>query len=327
MTTIDSTRRFKRLFRHYGVWLASVMILSVGLSLVSQSVSAVELQNSEIDIAFHQLRYDTQTRIAAIRDGDESFSQTDDLAKSLAEDFDQSSLPGRKSSLKAGLLSFVVPGLGQVYNGSHIGKVAAFAGAEVGLILGAKKYNNDANNLVKKFESFARANWNEQDYWNYLSKVYGDTTDANDDLGGNHGHHLPSTETQQYFEMIGKYDQFSYGWARSEDTTVGPNDLLPWDTAANTAQYEYAFGNRYPSPKRLFYNTMRADANTNFDNRDRMIIFTIVNHVVSAVDAVISANRHNKKLAGSSGGLTFQPSVRHDENWALIPEVKISWRF
>ncbi len=306
------------------VIVALVFCLSLGTLASPQIVSAAEFKSLEIDLALHQLRYGSQDRIAALQDGGEGLDDFNDGA-SFSEDRGSGSKSGRKSPFKAGLLSLIIPGLGQVYNGSHIGKAALFAGAEVTFLLSAKKFDNDANEIVGNFENFARANWNEEDYFRYLESVYGDTTDANDDLGGNHGHHLPSTETQQYFEMIGKYDQFSYGWARSED--FGPNDTLPWDTAGSVSQYEYAFGDRYPSPKRLAYNEMRANANNTFGDRDQMVIFAIVNHLVSSIDAVISANRHNKTLKGSSGGLSFHPSVRHDQNWALIPEVKLSLSF
>ncbi len=310
------------------LFMIFVMVAIVSGVTVS-GLHAEELQNSEIDIALHQLRYSVQERITGYTSSDKAFDNIDkDLADDLAGDFGTDNIPGRKSVLKAGILSLLIPGLGQVYNGSHIGKVALFAGADVALILGASKFNSDGNDKVAEFRAFARANWNEQDYWNYLNHVYGDTTDVDDNLGGNHGHHLPTTQTQQYFEMIGKYDQFSYGWARAED--FEPNDTLPWDTAstpANKSQYEYDFENRYPSQLRLDYNQMRADANDKFGKRDKMVIFVMVNHVVSSVDAIVSAHRHNKELEGAGGSVSFHPSVRHDENWGLIPEVKLSLRF
>lgn len=32
-------------------------------------------------------------------------------------------------------------------------------------------------------------------------------------------HHLPDKKTQEYYEMIGKYDQFRWGWDDYEDAT------------------------------------------------------------------------------------------------------------
>jgi len=279
----QTSRKIRQIF--LVVFLMFVIASGVSVS----GLGAEELRNSEIDIALHQLRYSVQEQVTEYTSSDRAFDDIDeDLAEDLAGDFGEEQIPGHKSVLKAGVLSLLIPGLGQVYNGSHIGKVALFAGADVALLLGASKFDSDGNDKVAEFRAFARANWNEQDYWNYLNHVYGDTTDADDNLGGNHGHHLPNTQTQQYFEMIGKYDQFSYGWARAED--FGPNDTLPWDTAstaANKSQYEYDFENRYPSQLRLDYNQMRADANDKFGKRDKMIIFVMVNHVVSAVDAVV----------------------------------------
>ncbi len=303
----------------------SVTLFTV-LALAIPQLSAVELQSSEIDKAFLQLRYSTQDKIDAFKYGGESGDELNDFSIALDSDLDDNSLPGRKSVLKAGILSLLVPGLGQVYNGSHIGKVALFAGAEVGALLGAKKFDDDGKKTVAKFEAVALANWNEDDYWDYLLQVYNDTTDADDNRGATHGHHLPQTHTQQYFEMIGKYDQFSYGWARAEGHGADSGQIA--DTAFVWSPSDsYNQGNRFNSPMRIAYNALRADANTSFDSRDRMVIFVILNHVVSSVDAVISASRHNKKLEGARGSLSFHPSLRRDENWRLIPEVVVSLKF
>lgn len=315
-----STLVGERLAKCFSVILLVLSVLS------ARPLIAAELHSSEIDRALLQLRYSTQDKIDGFKYDDESSSGLDDFSSSLVDDVGDASLPGRKSVLKAGILSFLVPGLGQVYNGSHIGKVALFAGAEVGALLGAKKYDDDGNNTVAEFEAIARANWNENDYWDYLLQVYNDTTDADDDRGATHGHHLPSTHTQQYFEMIGKYDQFSYGWARAEGHGADSGQIA--DTAFVWSPSDsYNQGNRFNSPMRIAYNTLRADANTSFDNRDRMVIFVILNHVVSSVDAVLAASRHNRKLEGSRSGLSFHPSLRRDENWALIPELKVSLKF
>ncbi|MCH9023840.1 MAG: hypothetical protein IH931_00770, partial [candidate division Zixibacteria bacterium] len=117
---------------------------------------------------------------------------------------------GYKSPSKAFLLSLALPGLGQYYSGSKV-KAAAFVGVEAFAWLMRGKWNSEGTDLTAEFEQFNRDHWSDSVYEDYLFYVYG----VRDDDSANFqevSHHLPDTRTQQYYEMTGKYDQFSWGW-------------------------------------------------------------------------------------------------------------------
>lgn len=201
-----------------------------------------------------------------------------------------------KSPFKAFLLSLAVPGLGQYYNGSKI-KPFIFLGIEATCWIYNVKLNNDGDDITAEFEAFQRAHWSRTSYEDeYLMWVYG----VNDDnlVDPSHveiSHHLPDTETQQYFEMTGKYNQFAWGWDDAE-----LNGLTIDDYSSGNPMPPVAGDNVPTSANRLFYEQRRDDANTKYDQAKRMIMVAAFNHVISAFEALISANRINKRNGGGA---------------------------
>jgi hypothetical protein len=119
-------------------------------------------------------------------------------------------------------------------------------------------------------------------------------------------HALPSTKTQQYYEMIGKYPQFVYGW----EDIVGYTESV--DSQGNTIKHYYnpalvdSAGNpkgnydenlrNVKSPMRDEYEDIRYDSNQNLKRGQNGINLMIVNRIVSAIDAGRLAYHHNKGL-------------------------------
>jgi len=88
-------------------------------------------------------------------------------------------------------------------------------------------------------------------------------------------HKLPPHGEQQYYELIGKYHQYSSGW---NDYTGGEN-------------------NDQISPNFTFYSGMRGEANDFYSVASTAVIGIYVNHFLSALDAVWSTTQFNKDLA------------------------------
>ncbi len=199
----------------------------------------------------------------------------------------------RLSPGKAFAMSLVVPGLGQFYNGSKV-KAAGFLALDVTAWVLHFKNRYDGNDLTDKFNAFADQYWAQTRYEEYLSKAYNGKTDDDSITATEVSHHLPDTKTQQYYEMIGKYDQFSWGWddARLRDSTI---DQF-------TTMFPAVAGNIPYSAHRLEYEIMREDANKKFDASDKWLIVSLANHLISAFDALISAKRHNNNAGGGEFG-------------------------
>lgn len=225
--------------------------------------------------------------------------------------------PTRKSSRKAFFLSLLLPGLGEYYVGSKRG--IAFMGVEALAWWMYVHYTGKGNDIEDEFKSYANANWNYStssgyNYVGWLSYMMTSNGLSTSDLpltydelsanpaymdsitqvmiqnhdGSGISHSLPSTKTQQYYEMIGKYPQFVYGWA----------DIAEYNAAlADTANPDYSVNIRnIESAMRDHYETLRDDSNSNLKMGQNGVNLMIVNRVLSAIDAARLAYHHNKGI-------------------------------
>jgi hypothetical protein len=236
-----------------------------------------------------------------------------------------------KSPRKAFFLSMLLPGLGEYYVGAKRGFV--FMGVEAVAWWMYMSYTKKGNDLDKEFKQFAETNWrysagdSQYSYVEWLAAQMraNDLSDASlprnyADLAKNPAymdsitqalidrsvsgvsHALPSTKTQQYYEMIGKYPQFVYGWA----------DIVGYSTDSQGVKHYFnpslvdSLGNpkgnygenlrTVESPMRNHYVDVRYDSNQNLKRGQNGIELMIVNRVISAIDAARLAYHHNKGL-------------------------------
>ena len=71
---------------------------------------------------------------------------------------------------------------------------------------------------------------------------------------------------------------------------------------------------------------MRKDANDYYDLANKFLIFAMVNHLVSAFDAALSAKRYNKNKAAESW-LSLKTEMKKYSATEAIPIVKLTYRF
>ena len=217
-------------------------------------------------------------------------------------EIDEKALPERSVWLAAGL-SAVIPGAGELYNKSYL-KSAIFFAAEVTAVTVGLIYDKKGDNKTAEFEDFALRHWSVARYalWTItnLSSLnptldpadYGDLfndpnrTQVNwdvlnrleEDIGGYYSHRLAPFKDQQYFEMIGKYQQFNPGWDDFGDENT-----------------PYTYGDPL-TDRYLFYSHLRGEANSFYNIAGAAVIIVIVNHVISAIDAAWTTARYNKSL-------------------------------
>ncbi len=233
----------------------------------------------------------------------------------------------RKNPVLAGALSLILPGAGELYAGSYLlaGLFAALEGAGWYFSIDANSKGDDATVI---YQGYADQNWSVVKYAQWLNdnaKNYpgGDKAvhiDISSDESLPHwqrvnwdqmhttemaipqfSHRLPEYGDQQYYELIGKYNQYSYGW----------NDKLDGD---------YWF----PSENFMYYSGLRGDANRYYDRSSAIINLLIVNHFLSAIDAAWAAARFNKTVELHSGArLERLPDGRPD----LVTSARFSYRF
>jgi len=81
----------------------------------------------------------------------------------------------------------------------------------------------------------------------------------------------------------------------------------------------------YVTSHRSSYMDMRKSANDYLDNAKTFITFSIVVHLVSAFEAAISANRHNKQIADDTWSVNAE--MKRYSAVEKIPVIKLTHRF
>ena len=223
-----------------------------------------------------------------------------------------------RSVPKAFAMSAVIPGLGQVYNGSYW-KAGIAVAVEATLIFAYVSWKGKGNDGTDEYQAYAHGNWSPNRYAEWLNAYSGyggaqiplssltdeqfmhpeDWTAAQQgeattffnairaaerqsvylSTGAGFSHVLPYFGEQQYYELIGKYFQFAPGW---DDYTYEP-DADPQDVMASDAKFYY-------------YAGIHADANDYLRKASWAGAFVFVNHFAAAVEAAVSAKLHNMSL-------------------------------
>jgi hypothetical protein len=200
----------------------------------------------------------------------------------------------------------LVPGAGQIYTKSNIIKPILFLGIEAAGIMGYLNFHGKGEDQRDIYQTYADENWFYDGYHDtngvfhdgYVQWLqdaypstetwrYGDTAKWFDASQGEFvntfAEHLDvwideeadsarPIKNHAYYENIGKYPQFQYGW---KGTDYSEADSL--------------------SDEKETYLVMRKDANDEFSKATRMLFLTMANHLVSAFDAALSARRFNRK--------------------------------
>lgn len=207
----------------------------------------------------------------------------------------------KKSVLLGVLLSALVPGAGEFYGKDYI-KAAIFFGIEV-LSWGAyTMYQVKGNNQTDKFQSYADQYWNVYTYAHWLidqgfpGNDVIDPNEPNREIlrqqimqceSQNFSHTLPEFGSQQFYELIGKYQNFQAGWTNlSHVPTKAPGP--------------YWF-ETYKDPVFVNYAADRQKANDYYDYAKTGVIVVVLNHILSAGDAAWTVAMFNKKVKMETG--------------------------
>ncbi len=207
-----------------------------------------------------------------------------------------------KSSRRAFLQSLVVPGWGQWYYGSRW-KPFVFLGLEAAGWYFWSDFRSTGSDLEDQYQAFADGldpqsgdvRWAFDRYIDGLEAVYGIDDDRQawinpeTDDSTFFSHHISEDDAAEkndtYYENIGKYDQFAFGWHDFDDR----RDFKPGDTT-------YSDGTPiiFLTPDRQAYVQQRDEANREFNKASTVLILTIGNHLLSAFEAALGAKRYNR---------------------------------
>ena len=156
------------------------------------------------------------------------------------------------------LLSAVLPGAGEMYAGSWL-KGSLMLVAEAALWYGYVSFNHRGDEIEDEFHAYADEHWSRQRWEASYDPSHGAT------------HSLPDTKTQQYYEMIGKYDQFMTGWD------------------------DYVEGGPHLTPNRDYYEGLRHDSNIQFRRATTCVMFSMGNRILSVFDTAFTIRKLNRQ--------------------------------
>lgn len=200
-------------------------------------------------------------------------------AKAEEEEEDKVDGPSNTGDkVKAGLLSAVLPGAGQYYNGQKSKGYIMF-GVEVAIWTAYFVFDAQGDASME-----SAAEW---------ADIYAGTS----------GDHQNS-----YWQNVGHYmDSDAYNESRLREARA----LSETATGLISGSDEWQWVNQ---DRRDGYSQLRADGNAAYDRRDFMILFAVVNRAVSVVDAVLNAGHKDglleTEVLGMNVELEMIPSFR-----------------
>jgi hypothetical protein len=222
-----------------------------------------------------------------------------------------------KSPLMGGMLSLLVPGAGEFYSDRYV-KSGIFFALEVAVVTTAIVYNSKGNKKTDEFQNYADQHWSAVDYalWiNQNGAAYDSPGTLSPSIAINpntslpswqrvnfgeinawesashttgFSHQLPPHGDQQYYELIGKYSQFKYGW----DTYVGKDGTRYGDDGYDV---------NYIPQQVKDYASNRGKANDYYYTAEIATALIVANHVLSALDGVWSSANYNREITSEMG--------------------------
>ena len=224
-----------------------------------------------------------------------------------------SARPGRNTAV-AMLASAVLPGMGELYVATGSKKFSHYLRVPVFLALDAYCWyayrdNYDKGKEVKaQYEIFGDEHWSEARFLeqhHYCVGIGGCDSwqQYNEEAKGDYYYfvYIPrDLDHEEYYENMGKYDAFSFGW---DDWDGNYENVTAW------------------TPNRTTYWNMRTESDDYLLKADRFVMALILNRVVSMLDAGYLAYRYNKGAYDENGlTLDLRPGLEYTS-------VGLSYRF
>jgi len=271
----------------------------------------------------------------------------------------------KKNARKAMLFSMLIPGAGQFYADKGVWGTYVFPVIEVGLIGGILYYNSRGNDKTDDYEKYANGETITEQYGtisytgprynrNYQSSVENVLMNVSvNDIYDNDFFRLDASNSQHFYEDIGKYNKYIYGWADwyysfATDAagafvlgTDGYEGVWSWSNNdpqliherrlignARIADYVPGATNDYisadlpsASPMRTQYISMRRDAEKEYSKT----IGIAFNHIISAVDAVRVTSKKNRYfLSDNNIKFNYYADLR---DCKFTPMLGMNWTF
>ncbi|HHE37236.1 MAG TPA: hypothetical protein ENL20_01515 [Candidatus Cloacimonetes bacterium] len=268
----------------------------------------------------------------------------------------------KKSAAKAMLLSALFPGAGNFYANPKSITTYIFPLIEIGLWYGYIHYNKMGDDKTEEYEYYAtgevigyddeypngvihRYNRFDQERAEELLISYNDNDHYDEDY-----FQLDDDNSQHFYEDIGKYDKYLFGWydwiniyatqidQQNQEFFNINNDKWIFDSGnwignnpmnLNSGYYinnksEYDSHNGKYSIFRAEYIEMRKDAENFYGNAVSCNFGIVFNHILSSLDALRLARNRNVEYTDNRLKIKVAPVFVNNE---LSPSIMLSKRF
>jgi len=250
-----------------------------------------------------------------------------------------------RSPKLAMFMSLLVPGLGQAYTKNYI-KAGIFVLAEAAVITYGVTYNQKGKNAYDKAKNYANQHYNYNKYVTYYNNLKAYFTQK---LAQPDSNFYSAYDSSTYHEFERENISKSSGWYNdlSNNTYVaGWDSCAPLFTSEGYSGLANGFGdtvtyygNKYVvndslflyvnqidsatgvitgtklvgySPFQSVYKSMIKKSNDYYSTASTIFMGLLVNHVVSAIDALISAKAYNSALLGKE---TLWQHIHLESQW------------
>lgn len=272
----------------------------------------------------------------------------------------------KKSAKIAVMMSSILPGAGSVYVNPKRWVGYIFPIIEGALIYSYISYRQDATDQERAYEKYVNGEnitltdpvtgtviyegprYNREFQNMVQSFVAGiNSTDIYDVDGQNGYYRLDAQNTQHFFEDVGKYKKYIYGWVdwyekyayAGEGTLVAGyvDPVINWSTNSedfnhiilgydiinpNYTEDQY---DGFNTPTRAKYIQMRRDAQDKYDSATFFLYGMVLNRVVSAIDAGLAVKKYNKNyISQSDFQFNYAATTKNDR---FTPMVFLTKRF
>jgi len=289
---------------------ASIFVLYVSMLVFSSAVNSQDITLQKLSISSNNSRgLIIEDKInSAPENNTTPLLNTQDLsAKYFIENRFQTAednIQVKKKQKSVGLgvlLSAIIPGAGELYGGNYL-KAGIFFGIEVLAWATFAYFTGKGNTKQDEYQAYAEEYWDVRTYARWLkNEGFSESSGINPDEPNrdilreqimvceraNFSHTMPEYGSQQYYELIGKYQNFQAGWTNLQHVPT---------RAAGPYNYQ-----TYRDPVFTNYAADRQKANDFFDYAKIGPITAIVNHILSAADAAWVISTYNNKIKLETG--------------------------
>jgi len=250
----------------------------------------------------------------------------------------------QKSVKTAMFLSALLPGAGQFYTDSKSITAYIFPLIEIGLWYGYFSYSKQGNDKEEEYMDFADQYYNRE----HQNQVQLDLQQSIPNPFYDDHFHLDPTNSQHYYEDIGKYEHYIFGWndwydiyAVDDDGVFGPawitqnfGDFPKWvgNDPLNEEAADYQENQQLYDQNQGIYSTLRADyinmrqeAEDFFSTANTISFGIVANHILASLDALRVTRRHNLEyISNNNIKIKLAPVFVNNE---LAPALLVSKGF